>query len=292
MGADSGGWDEIALNPLRQPSSDSAQSWRIGVEIQEDEPEVAASIASDLDDFEALSICGSDAISIKPKLKKRGTSCPDANIKTLQEYRGEISTAQVRVSGTLRTFTSFAGRVLAIGGVLANAALPVFIILDIVQGQWKAAAWALGATSAGIAADALASAAAEMLGAFAIAGPIGLFVGAVVGILFAILPGLFKKKHEPLTTNTTQIIQWAFFGDATHTGNEKCNQALEDNGQTPNCTVTYGPGTLSVSSLTLSSPEFKLLWCADVHLVYIQMGNLRCFRVFDHYEQGLCHVNS
>ena len=248
--ANSDGWDFIGEIPPQQPNVGSEDGWRIGAGYYPNEVEAAASIASDLEDFDTLSLCASDISPIgKSKLRKRGRSCPAANLKALQPYRSEISSIQTRVLGKLRYFTSFAGRALAIGGTLANAALPVFIILDIVQGEWKAAAWALGATTAGLAADALASAAAEMLGAFAIAGPIGLFVGAVVGVLFAILPGLFKKKKpEALTTNTTQILQWAFFGDALHTGNEKCNEALQDNGQTPNCTVSYGPGTVSVSS--------------------------------------------
>ena len=251
--------DALATNLLRQSSLNLEDDWRIAVG---QEVQVAADIATTLNEVQNPCDDGADDIvpAERSKLRKRGSSCTAANSKDLQQYQDQKSTIQVRLQGKLQTFTSFGGRALTIAGTLGNAALPVFIILDIVQGEWKAAAWAVGATVAGIAANVLASTGVGLLGASALAGPVGLFVGAVAGILFAILPGLFKKKHEPLATNTTQILQWAFFGDATHTGNEKCNQALEDNGQAPNCTASYGPGTLSVRILQNPTPDCGILF--------------------------------
>ena len=251
-GSESGAYSDAAADHrevdfLRQSSVESTQSWRIGVGYYETEAEAEASIANDLADFQNLDVCSDTSGTTAGEVRKRGSPCSATSNNELQKFQGDMSTVEVRIEGKLQSFTSFAGRTLTIAGYLGNAALPIFIILDIVEGQWKAAAWALGATAAGIAADALASSAAEIIGAFAVAGPIGLFVGATVALLFTILPGLFEKKNEPLTTNTTEILQWAFFGDAKHTGNEKCNQGLEDNGQIPNCTVVYGPGTISVS---------------------------------------------
>lgn len=248
--------DQREVDFLRQSSVESTQSWRIGVGHYETEAEAEASIANDLADFQDLDLCSDTSGTTAKRLRKRSSSCSATNNNKLQNFQGEMSTVEIRIEGKLQEFTSFAGRTLTIAGYLGDAALPIFIILDIVEGQWKAAAWALGAAAAGVAADALASSAAEIIGAFAVAGPIGLFVGAAVALLFTILPGLFEKKNEPLTTNTTEILQWAFFGDAKHTGNEKCNQGLENNDQTPNCTVVYGPGTLSVSPH--SSPGVRL----------------------------------
>lgn len=138
-------------------------------------------------------------------------------------------------------------------GAVAAVAAPAFIIMDLIEGQWKAAAWALGATAAGIGADLAATSALAgiTLGSVAVAGPVGLFVGAVVGLLFAIIPGLFKKVNKPSTSKITEIVQFAFFGDMTHTGNEKCNDNLVSAGQTPNCTAVYGPGALAVGRVLL-----------------------------------------
>lgn len=141
----------------------------------------------------------------------------------------------------------------SIGSLAALAAMPAFIIMDFVEGQWKAAAWATSGVAAAIGTDVALSSilAGTTVAGFSVAGPVGLFVGAVVGLLFAIIPGLFKKTHSPTSNNVTQIIQFAFFGDARHTGNEQCNDNLAQNNQTQNCSVSYGAGALAVCILYL-----------------------------------------
>ena len=201
------------------------------------------------DPYEDVSSCthGSKR-SLEARQRCRGVSAQD-----LEKLNGPTSSIETRVGGTLRTFTSVGGRVVGLAGPAGLALLPAFIVLDFVDGDWKAAAWAVGSVAAGVSADAAAS---GLLGAASIAGPVGLLVGLAVAALFLIIPGLFKPKHEPLAGNVTQIIQWAFFGDATHTGNEKCNQDLQNKGQEPNCTVTYGAGALEVSVAILEQYKF------------------------------------
>ena len=162
---------------------------------------------------------------------------------------GPSASAEVRTGGVLRSALSIGGRIAAeLGPVVAelgpvgDVVAAAFIILDMIDGQWKAAAWAAGAVAAGLTSAGIA---ASIMGVSSLAGPVGLFIGAAVGVLFLILPGIFQPQHKPPSNNATEIIQWAFFGDATHTGNEKCNQNLQDKGQAPNCTITYGPGIIS-----------------------------------------------
>ena len=147
-----------------------------------------------------------------------------------------------------------------IAGTAAVVALP-FIILDFVEHNWKAAAWAFaGAVAAIETQTAVTSAlAGTTLAGFSVAGPVGLFVGALVALLFAIIPGLFHTIHYPPSDNVTQIIQFTFFGDARHTGNEKCNQNLQAQNQTANCTVNYAAGALAVSCSFLQYQRTKQL---------------------------------
>ena len=106
---------------------------------------------------------------------------------------------------------------------------PAFVLLDMVQGNW---------VGAGLAAVGLAlGAAISMAGA----GPVGWIVGGIIAALFTILPGAWEKKNIAAIGDRVGILQYAFFGDSTHTGNEKC--ASQGN---PNCTAVFGPGVLSL----------------------------------------------
>ena len=113
----------------------------------------------------------------------------------------------------------------AVGAVVG----PAFVLLDLVNGDWLGA----GLAAVGIALGAAAS--------LAVAGPVGWIIGGAIAAFFAILPGLFKKKDVPSIDDRQAILQYAFFGDPAHTGNEQC--ASQGN---PNCTAVFGPGVLSL----------------------------------------------
>ena len=53
-----------------------------------------------------------------------------------------------------------------------------------------------------------------------------------------VLPGLAgdEKPAAPIG-NVTQIVQWSFFGDKDHTGNEKCRQGSDGVPGNPDCQV-------------------------------------------------------
>ena len=181
----------------------------------------------------------------KRSLGRRQQQCAKPTAEDEERLKGPTCSIETRVGGELQTFTSIGGRVGGLAGAAGVAILPVFIILDLVEGDWKAAAWAVGATAAGLSTDLIA---ASVIGASIAASVVGILTGIATAALFMILPGLFSPKTPPPSNNATEIIQWTFFGDATHSGNEKCNQQLQANGQTPNCTVSYGAGVLSVST--------------------------------------------
>ena len=106
---------------------------------------------------------------------------------------------------------------------------PFFVLLDMVEGQWLSAALcgiglALGTVSALLA-----------------AGPVGWIFGAALATLFAILPAAWKKPHLPDMNDKQGIVQYKFFGDSTHTGNEQCQSLGNEN-----CTAVFGPGVLSL----------------------------------------------
>ncbi|KAI9889731.1 MAG: hypothetical protein M1814_005030 [Vezdaea aestivalis] len=166
------------------------------------------------------------------------TSAFQASEKTSKlTVAGPAEIAVVRTGGVLKNVLSVAEKsatVLGIGGIIASS---TFIILDIINGDFKAAAFAAAGIAleiAGIALDLLAT------------GPIGTIVGLVAGILFAILPGLISSYKSPAPTNNpAQIIQFAYFGDKDHTGNEACNKQRSQQGLSQNCTALYGAGVLS-----------------------------------------------
>ena len=105
---------------------------------------------------------------------------------------------------------------------------PVFVLLDMVQGEWLAAALCGIGVALGTVAGLMA------------AGPVGWIFGGAIATLFAILPGIWKKPHVASIGDKQAIVQYKFFGDSTHTGNEQC-QSLGNQ----NCTAVYGPGVLS-----------------------------------------------
>lgn len=132
-----------------------------------------------------------------------------------------------RASGLITAITLVAREAAAAVGAVVG---PAFVLLDIVEGNWIGA----GLAAVGLALGAVAS--------LALAGPVGWIVGGLISALFAILPGLFKNKpHLPAVADRQAVLQYAFFGDATHTGNEQCQ--TQGN---PNCTAVFGPGVLSL----------------------------------------------
>jgi len=131
-----------------------------------------------------------------------------------------------RASGVISAVWLVTRDVTAAAGAVIG---PAFVLLDLVNGDWLGA----GLAAVGIALGAAAS--------LAVAGPVGWIIGGAIAALFAILPGLFKKKDVPSISDRQAILQYAFFGDPTHTGNEQC--ASKGN---PNCTALFGPGVLSL----------------------------------------------
>ena len=142
---------------------------------------------------------------------------------------GVLETAEItmgRAAGvTIATFLIGEG----IANALGAAVGPFFVLLDMVEGKWASAALcavglALGAVSA-----------------LLVAGPVGWIFGAAIATLFAILPGAWKQPHVPGISDKQGIVQYKFFGDDRHTGNEQC-QSLGNQ----NCTAVFGPGVLSL----------------------------------------------
>jgi hypothetical protein len=120
---------------------------------------------------------------------------------------GSSEIAVVRSGGVFNLVASFGQSSLETIRVAGAAVAALFIILDLVDGEFKAAAFGAAGLGAGLVAGLLVS------------GPVGLFFGAAVGVLFTLLPGLFDAPKEPgQTNNPAQIIQYAFFGDREVTG--------------------------------------------------------------------------
>jgi hypothetical protein len=188
--------------------------------------------------------CGSSNTSSRPivprnSLSKRGDptwGCGGKVNATAAKLRlggpgAEIMLA--RSSGELSVIASLSEDIIKASGYAALALAPIVIILDSINGQWEAATMASIGVTTGIIIDSL------------VEGPIGFIVGAVVALLFNLLPGLFKKDVRPSSSNMTQIIQYAFYHDKDHTGNENCNANRTAAGLPDNCITLYGPGVLS-----------------------------------------------
>ena len=150
----------------------------------------------------------------------------------VQDMLPDRAVALARTGGSLSNIPLFTSELVAgitkTIGVVAALAGPAFIILDLVEHNWVGAGFGIAGLVAGVAAS------------LAIAGPLGWFVGGLVTALFAILPSLVNYKAPPSITNVVQILQYSMFGDAGHTGNEKC-QSMGNS----NCTALYGLGVIS-----------------------------------------------
>ena len=142
---------------------------------------------------------------------------------------GLVETAEVTIGRTagvlLATYMIGEGIAETLGGAVG----PLFVLLDMVNGQWLSAAM----VGIGVVLGTIAAAAA--------AGPVGWIYGLAIGTLFAILPNIWNKPHTASISDKQAIVQYKFFGDSTHTGNEQC-QSLGNQ----NCTAVYGPGVLSL----------------------------------------------
>ena len=155
---------------------------------------------------------------------KRG-ACQDLSLQTQKDTSmGRIGGADFSIS-----------RIVTVGAAAALGAL--FVILDIVAHNWVGLA--LGAV--GIAALGAVDA------ALAEAGPIGWLIDIVITFLFLILPGIRQPPPAAPITNVTEILQWKFFGDKDHTGNEGCRQKTATNpNPNPACQALYGPNVLQM----------------------------------------------
>ena len=142
---------------------------------------------------------------------------------------GLVETAEItmgRAAGVIiATFLIGAGVADALGAAVG----PFFVLLDMVEGQWVSAALCAVGLALGVAS------------ALLVAGPVGWMFGAAIATLFAILPGIWKQPHVPNIGDKQGIVQYKFFGDDKHTGNEQC-QSLGNQ----NCTAVFGPGVLSL----------------------------------------------
>ncbi|KAI9670043.1 MAG: hypothetical protein M1817_004523 [Caeruleum heppii] len=151
-------------------------------------------------------------------LERRCERSVKSNAVVTARSKGVLSTVSLGVQGAAKA-----------AGIAGLVAAPVFIILDLVHGNWAGAAFGAAGLALGVAAT------------MAVAGPVGWVLGGLISALFAILPGLFKaKKKPPPLEDRTQILQWTFFGDRDHTGNEECHKRGD-----PNCVALYGAGVLS-----------------------------------------------
>ena len=177
-----------------------------------------------------------------PASGQTGPGAPSAETNHPSEDIGDTGTTEARTISALRITEIYSditvvARGLAVtAGIVGYALAPVFIILDFVNGNPVGGAYGIAGLLAGAAA------------ASSIGGPVGwLFAGFIA--LFSILPGFFTQSapQYPSANNTTEIIQYAMFGDKTHTGNEKCRAGTDGQPGNPNCTAVYGPGVLATS---------------------------------------------
>ncbi|KAI9805766.1 MAG: hypothetical protein M1833_005259 [Piccolia ochrophora] len=103
---------------------------------------------------------------------------------------------------------------LAIIGAAGLAATATIIIASFLGGSYQGKI--IGAIGA----------AASVTAAFLLpAGPIGWVAEAIILVVVTFFGALFEPyKEKPLFDNPQQIVQFRFFGDRDHTGNEKCRE--------------------------------------------------------------------
>ena len=142
---------------------------------------------------------------------------------------GLVETTEITIARTAGVILATYMISEAVGEALGGVVGPIFVLLDMVNGQWLSAAM----VGVGVVLGTIA--------ALSVAGPIGWIYGLALGTLFAILPGIWHKPHIPKMDDKQGIVQYKFFGDSTHTGNEQCRSLGNQN-----CTAVYGPGVLSL----------------------------------------------
>ena len=142
----------------------------------------------------------------------------------------ETEVAMLRKGGKFLTMSLIDGTAAWVLNEMVRLAAISFVIVDFIDGYYLGGA--LGAI--GVAAASLIP--------LIMGGPLGILFGTGLAFLFFILPGVFEMAPiPPSIANNTEIIQFAFFGDKDHTGNEKCAQ------EHPGCIASYGPGILALT---------------------------------------------
>ena len=178
---------------------------------------------------DSLSWRGSSPIPLsQASASESGTRTPvEGNLKT--------DITMVREKGVFSTLSLISKQAAYILNEAVFALAISFVIVEYVQGRYLTSAM----TSMAVIAGRLVP---IILDAFLEAGPIGVLFGTALALLFIILPGVFTVLPEPPPiTNNTQILQYVFFGDSNHTGNERCQQ------DHPGCVAMYGPGILNLT---------------------------------------------
>ena len=141
-----------------------------------------------------------------------------------------------RDQGTLNMVASYTEDAIRAAGAVVGAAglltVPALIIVDFVENKPVAAAF----DTAGLVGGAIAGA--------AIGGPIGFLVGGAIAAVLSIFGQLAGEDKGPPADNVTGLLQYAFFGKASTSGVETCNQNRIKAGLSPNCTFFTGPGFL------------------------------------------------
>lgn len=160
----------------------------------------------------------------------------------------ETKVTFVRQNGIFSTLSVISEETATILNELVRVAAIAICIVDFVDGNYVGGLLGL-----------IGVAFASILPIF-LNNPIGILYGTLIAILFFILPGVFRSGPTyAMTKNSTQVIQFSFFGDAKHTGNEKCAK------EHPGCVASYGPGILALS--------FKWEWFdAIVFMIWANQG--------------------
>ena len=198
---------------------------------------------------------GSQAIVVE----ERASSAPPClrNLESRQcgksvPTKSEVT--MVRQKGVYSTISLVSKRTaLGLNLAVIGAAI-TYVIIDFIDGRYIGGAMGAVGVIVGSgtpmlpiweAMDVATSAAifgAEEAAVIGTAGPMGVLLGTALAILFFILPGVFQMLPElPSINNNTEIIQYTFFGDKDHTGNEKCQK------EHPGCIASYGPGIFNLT---------------------------------------------
>ena len=205
-----------------QPS-DSSGSWQGCKPLNTPSNQASSSSSSADGSGEGSSSDVTASSDDESDVRSSGPSVPDEAFET--------PVSMIRQQGIMQTISLVSQEAAMAAGITVVAAAAAFVIVDFVDGNYVGG-------SMGV----IGILAASLLPLF-IEGPIGVLFGTVVALLFFLLPGMFGKRapEKPPLNNTTEIIQYTFFGDASHTGNEKCQQT------NPNCIASYGPGILATT---------------------------------------------